>query len=465
MSPRETLSADGGAYLDLLTGPASRWSQTDSDDKAEELWLRICSAVLEDVPREALNWLREADPPQHACPLTELPVELQALATDRLTLLRVAQKHRGVGVTAGRDLTAVGAWAGDLDAEQTVSTLRRVTRLIRERDPALEPELFRHSAGQAKRRVDLWVASISAGDADVVVQRFGLRGPRRATLEEVGRTRGVSRKRVRQIEARALRRLGSAAAEELRAASRARSRSDALEGAVRSLSTSPGNDVHHLRDLLALASRDETWWPCGIATLSDEVDGSTGRTEEDFARDWLARGANAILLDVGGHFMKRRAESKSPYINAARKLLAIHESVPITVVHEAVLDVWRSELWPECMLSSGWLRTFLENSTLNVEGDRLVRTGPETSPDELNQSEQQLLAALQEFGALATLNELRERLPDLRQPGSTLSQTLYGRTPIVQRLGPSIFGVRGAAHDPERSRCLRNALFDRGTPG
>ena len=464
MSPGETLLADGGAYLDLLTGPASRWSQTESDDRTEELWLRICSAVLEDVPREALNWLREADPPQHACPLTELPVELQALATDRLTLLRVAQRYRGVGVTAGRDLTAVGAWAGDLDAEQTVSALRRVTRFIRERDPALESELFRHATGQAKRRVDSWLASISASEADVVVQRFGLRGPRRATLEEVGRTRGVSRERIRQIEARALRRLGPGAAEELRAASRARPRSDALEGALQSLSTSPGKDVHHIEHLLSLASLDETWWLCGISLLSDEGDGSAGGTEQDFARDWLARRANAILLDVGGHFMKRRAESKSPYINAARKLLAIHASVPITVVHEAVLDVWRSELWPECMLSIDWLRTFLANSTLSVDGDRVVRTGPKASPDELSQSEQQLLGALQDFGALATLDELRERLPDLRQPGSTLSQTLYGRTPIVQRLGPSIFGVRGAAHDPERVAMLEERALRQGHP-
>ena len=464
MSPRQASLPNSAAYLDLLTAPAFRWSQTESDEETEELWLRVCSAILEDVPREALNCLRAADPPQHTFEATELPVELQALATDRLALLRVYQSYRGIGVTAGRDRAAIGAWAGDFDEEQTVSALRDVTRLVKERDPALEPELVSHAAGHAQRRVDSWLASISASEADVVVQRFGLRGPRRATLEEVGRTRGVSRERVRQIEARALRRLGSAAADELRAASRTRPRSDALESAVRSLSTSPGNDVHHLDDLLTIASRDETWWPCGIAILSDEIDGPAGRTEEDFARDWLARSSNAIVLDIGGHFMKRRAESMSPYLNAARKLLAIHQSVPITVVHEAVLDIWRSELWPECMLSVDWLRTLLDDSTLSVEGDRLVRTGSEASLDDLNQSERQLLGALQEFGALATLDELRERLPDLRQQGSTLSQTLYGRTPIVQRLGPSIFGVRGAAHDPERVAMLEERALRQGHP-
>ena len=464
MSPREALAADGAAYLELLAAPASRWSHTESSDETEELWLRVCAAILEDVPREAMNWLRAADPPQDALTPTDLPLELQALAADHLALLRVAQRYRGIGVTAGHDLAAVGAWAGDLDLDQTVSALRRLTQLIRERDPALELELSRHATRQAKRRVDSWVASLSPGDAQVVVQRFGLRGQRRATLEEIGQARGVSRERIRQIEARALRRLGRAAAEELRAASRARRRSDALEGAFQSLSTSPGNDVHHLDHLVNLAAQDETWWPCGIAILSDGVGESTGRTEHDFSRDWLARSSSAIVLDSGGHFMKRRAETRSPYINAARKLLAIHESVPITVVHEAVLDVWRSELWPECRLSLDWLRTFLGNSTLTVEGDRVVRTDQESSRDELNQSEQRLLGALREFGALATLDELRERLPDLRQQGSTLSQTLYGRTPIVQRLGPSIFGVRGATHDPERVAILEDRALRQGHP-
>ena len=464
MSHREALPPDSAAYLDLLTAPASRWSQTESSDETEELWLRLCRAVLEDVPREALNSVRAVDPPQHPFAPSELPEDLQQTAADHLVLLRVFQSFRGVGVTAGQDLTAVGTWAGDLDVDQTVSALGRVTHLIRERDPGLELELVRHASKQARRRVNFWLASLPEGDAEVVIRRFGLGGRRRATLAEVGQARGVSRERIRQIEARALRRLGSAAADELRAASRGGRRSDALEEAFKSLSTSPGSDVHHLEHFVSLASRGENWWRCGISILADEVDGSTGRTGQDFARDWLTRNSSATLLDAGGPFMKRRAESRSPYVTAARKLLAIHESVPISVVHEAVLDVWRSELWPECMLSVEWLQTFLTNSTLTVEGDCVVRTGSEASRDELSQSEQQLLAALQEFGAIATLDELRERLPELRQPGSTLIQTLYGRTPIVERLGPSIFGVRGAAHDPERVAMLEDRALRQGHP-
>ena len=44
-------------------------------------------------------------------------------------------------------------------------------------------------------------------DAEILRLRFGLDGGREHTLEEVGRIFRVTRERVRQIEARALRRL------------------------------------------------------------------------------------------------------------------------------------------------------------------------------------------------------------------------------------------------------------------
>ena len=100
--------------------------------------------------------------------------------------------------------------------------------------------------------------------------------------------------------------------------------------------------------------------------LSEDLEGSTALTERHFVREWLTHRTDAIWLDGREHFIRRRAESKSPYINAARKLLAIHESVSIAVVHEALIDTWRSELWPEYMLSVDWLEAFLRSSTLTV---------------------------------------------------------------------------------------------------
>ena len=62
---------------------------------------------------------------------------------------------------------------------------------------------------------------------------------------------------------------------------RAGSRSDALDRVLPShCRASPGKDVHRINGLLDLASADETWWPCGIAMLSEDREGSTALTEQ-----------------------------------------------------------------------------------------------------------------------------------------------------------------------------------------
>ena len=379
-------------------------------------------------------------------------------------MIRVGKKYWGIGTTADKNLAEIGTWTGNLDTEAAISALNRLTHLIREHCPALEPELFRHATDQTASRIESWLGSISSAGADVLVKRYGLSGQPSMTLEEIGQSRGVTRERVRQIESRAFQQLGPAAKDELRASSKASSRSDALDAALQCLSRRPGDDVHRIDDLLNRASLKEAWWPCGIVMLSEDVIGSTRCTNWRFVREWLTHRTDVIWLDDGMHFMKRRSENKSPYITAARKLLAIHDTVPISVVHEAVIDAWRSELWPDCMLSDDWLQAFFRSSTLVVDGGCLASTGLEDSSEELSQSEQLLLWALRELGGVATLDELRERLPDLREKRPILMRALYGGAPIVKRLGPSIFGIRGADHDPDRVAILEDQALRSGHP-
>ena len=55
--------------------------------------------------------------------------------------------------------------------------------------------------------VEQWICRLGEKQRIVLERRFGLHGHRRATLEQIGREIGVTRERVRQIEAKALRKL------------------------------------------------------------------------------------------------------------------------------------------------------------------------------------------------------------------------------------------------------------------
>src|SRR3990167_8661364 len=55
--------------------------------------------------------------------------------------------------------------------------------------------------------IDQWLTELTEKQREVVIRRFGLRGPESSTPEEVGREIGLTRERVRQIQVEALKRL------------------------------------------------------------------------------------------------------------------------------------------------------------------------------------------------------------------------------------------------------------------
>ena len=58
-----------------------------------------------------------------------------------------------------------------------------------------------------KENIDEVLSTLTDREAKVLKMRFGLEGKNPMTLEEVGREFGVTRERIRQIEAKALRKL------------------------------------------------------------------------------------------------------------------------------------------------------------------------------------------------------------------------------------------------------------------
>jgi RNA polymerase primary sigma factor len=63
------------------------------------------------------------------------------------------------------------------------------------------------TSGLLREQVDKVLGNLSDRERQVLVLRFGLDDGNSRTLEEVGREFGVTRERIRQIEAKALRKL------------------------------------------------------------------------------------------------------------------------------------------------------------------------------------------------------------------------------------------------------------------
>ena len=71
-------------------------------------------------------------------------------------------------------------------------------------EPPIDADVIEGSLHDALEQV---LGTLSRREADVMIARFGLADGRSRTLAEVGEVFGVTRERIRQIEAKALRKL------------------------------------------------------------------------------------------------------------------------------------------------------------------------------------------------------------------------------------------------------------------
>ena len=111
------------------------------------------------------------------------------------------------------------------DMEIPVEIVRTIRRIPRRPVPFEEmapevldvdsPQFREHLALQRKKIIEDFLTEMPERAADVVARRFGLRGEDEMTLEELGSIYGVTRERIRQIEAKRLAEIGHPAHQRL----------------------------------------------------------------------------------------------------------------------------------------------------------------------------------------------------------------------------------------------------------
>ncbi|MBI5151343.1 MAG: RNA polymerase sigma factor RpoD [Candidatus Pacebacteria bacterium] len=118
----------------------------------------------------------------------EVADEMGGMDADRVReILKISQKTTSLETPIGDDNDS---YLGDFIADETQTSPYDAT-----------------SKRLLKENIEEVLSSLSDRESKVLKMRFGLNGARPMTLEEVGKKFGVTRERIRQIEAKALRKL------------------------------------------------------------------------------------------------------------------------------------------------------------------------------------------------------------------------------------------------------------------
>lgn len=118
----------------------------------------------------------------------EIAAAMEGMDEDKVReIMKISQKTTSLETPIGDD---EDSYLGDFIADETQASPYDAT-----------------SKKLLKENIDEVLAALSDREAKVLAMRFGLNGARPMTLEEVGQKFGVTRERIRQIEAKALRKL------------------------------------------------------------------------------------------------------------------------------------------------------------------------------------------------------------------------------------------------------------------
>jgi RNA polymerase nonessential primary-like sigma factor len=103
------------------------------------------------------------------------------------------------------DIRDLNIRVASLDTALGSGSEKTLLDTLRDENPNDPCELVQDS--ELAQSLREWLAELTDRQCEVVVRRFGLRGNEECTLEEMGQTIGLTRERIRQIQAVALKRL------------------------------------------------------------------------------------------------------------------------------------------------------------------------------------------------------------------------------------------------------------------
>ena len=369
-------------------------------------------------------------------------------SADRMEI--AARHYFGVGVKPALDLDELTQVLGLREPRLALDMLHRAIE-------ALTQEAAEKSQTTPDfmwpGRDDSWLqAHLSARherERKVLLLRNGLSDGRPRTLEEIGGVLGLTRERIRQIERRAIGRLPLEVKLYLKQAElKPPSRSKMVEAARRlygTLSSRAGQDIHSARHLVDLLVCDPVSWPFGLDVPSDIRHCNPTLV----VRSIIKEGGGIWIDDDGDLFVK--TTSKNPYANIAGKFVNVFEEVTVDSIHDGITQTWRTRTdRSPFTLSVDELKAVLSGLGFEVTDHRARpgRVDVENSLMEPTPVEEQLLQAFPQPDNFSTFEQLSERVTALKRNGSTEKQFLMGKSPLFERLGPSLYGIRGAQYEP-----------------
>jgi hypothetical protein len=357
----------------------------------------------------------------------------------------------GIGRT---QVNTVGKLAAAVNANNETEALHKLAIEIRELslnngNSHIRSAIDLSDSGAANSPKQMYpgIEDLPDRERHVLIHRFGLFRNETRTLESIGDDLGVTRERVRQIEKKALSKLPENTSIEIRNESFSSNWEDRMLSVARqlvsSLSSRAGEDIHFTDDVVRDLIEDPDSWYF-------ELKGAVNLSQFDpWAVVTQAIDSSKIIWLDNEKTVFLKYTQKHPCHNVASRLLSIFDEATLEGIHDGVAQIWSKRTFRAPFnLTVDDMVVLLKHFGYEIVGN-IVKSGTVNVPFmEMNHAEIPLVEYLMASGGFSTLDDMRIQLPELLEHGTTQSQYLFGTSPLFERLGPSLYGLRGYRYAP-----------------